>query len=218
MPKIQNVARFTTKVKPTDAFFQSLAPKDETVMQEPQATALTKFASQMLELMQKQTQPLSVTEITEMTAQELDHRYHDSHVRIALTELVEKNKLFTRNETSDERSLRARGEKIRNIRAALYSTQNPVQARTEAEAVPGVFLSDSWGVPWSKKKKAAKVEDIILEEVDVVSIPTLSMAGSPVIDMLIEKIVAERTKEIIQELEKAQTELARLKDFLKSAL
>ena len=50
------------------------------------------------------------------------------------------------------------------------------------------------------------------------SIPTLNMAGSPVIDMLIEKIVAERTKEIIQELEKAQTELARLKDFLKSAL
>lgn len=218
MPKIQNVARFTTRVKPTDAFFQSLASKEETVVQEPQAPALTKFASQMLELMQKQTQPLSVTEITEMTAQELDHRYHDSHVRIALTELVEKNKLFTRNETSDERSLRARGEKIRNIRAALYSTQNPVQARTEAEAVPGVFLSDSWGVPWSKKKKAAKAEDIILEEVDVVSIPTLNMAGSPVIDMLIEKIVAERTKEVIQELEKVQTELARLKEFLKSAL
>ena len=71
---------------------------------------------------------------------------------------------------------------------------------------------------WSKKKKAAKVEDNILEEVDVVSIPTLSMAGSPVIDMLIEKIVAERTKEVIQELERVQTELARLKDFLKSAL
>jgi hypothetical protein len=168
--------------------------------------------------MKKQTQPLSVTEITEMTAQELDHRYHDSHVRIALTELVEKNKLFTRDETSDERSLRARGEKIRNIRASLYSTQNPVQTRTEAEAVPGILLSDSWGVPWSKKKKAAKVEDIILDEVDVVSVPTLSMAGSPVIDMLIEKIVAERTKEVVQELEKVQTELARLKEFLKSAL
>jgi hypothetical protein len=217
MPKIQNVARFTTRVNPTDVFFQSLAPKEETVVQEPQAPTLTKFASQMLELMQKQTQPLSVTEITEMTAQELDHRYHDSHVRIALTELVEKNKLFTRDETSDERSLRARGEKIRNIRAALYSTQNPVQARTEAEAVPGIFLSDSWGVPWSKKKAKAKA-DIILEEVDVVSIPTLSMAGSPVIDMLIEKIVAERTKEVSAELEKVRTELARLKEFLKSAL
>ena len=50
------------------------------------------------------------------------------------------------------------------------------------------------------------------------SIPALSVAGSPVIDMLIEKIVAERTKEVFQELEKVQTELARLKDFLKSAL
>lgn len=217
MPKIQNVARFTTRVNPTDAFFQSLAPQEETVAQEPQAPALTKFASQMLELMQKQTQPLSVTEVTEMTVQELNHRYHDSHVRIALYELVNKGKLFARDETSDERSLRACGQKIRNIRAALYSTQNPVQARTEAEAVPGIFLSDTFGIPWSKKKAKAK-ESIILEEVDVVSVPTLNMAGSPIIDMLIEKIVAERTKEVIQELEKVQTELARLKEFLKSAL
>jgi hypothetical protein len=217
MPKIQNVARFTTRVKPTDAFFQSLAPQEETVTSQPQAPALTKFASQMLELMHKQTQPLSVTEITEMIVQELNHRYHDSHVRIALTELVNKGKLFSRDETSDERSLRSGGQKIRNIRAALYSIQDPVQARTEAEAVPGIFLSDSWGVPWSKKKAKAK-ESIILEEIDVVSIPALSVAGSPVIDMLIEKIVAERTKEVFQELEKVQTELARLKDFLKSAL
>jgi hypothetical protein len=218
MPKIQQVARFTTRVKPTDPFYQSLAPKEETVMQEPQAAALTKFASQMLELMQNQTQPLSVTEITEMIAQELDHRYHDSHVRIALNELVEKNKLFTRDETSDERSLRASGQKIRNIRAALYSIQNPVQARTEAEAVPGIFLSDSWGVPWSKKKAArAKDQEVILEDVTPVSIPAGAMSN-PVVDMLIEKIVAERTKEMAAELEKVQTELARLKEFLKSAL
>ena len=215
MPKIQQVARFTTRVKPTDPFFQSLAPKEETAMQEPQAAALTKFAAQMLELMQKQTQPLSVTEITEMMAQELDHRYHDSHVRIALNELVVKGKLFTRDETSDERSLRTRGQKIRNIRASLYSTQNPVPARTEAEAVPGVFLSDSWGVPWSKKKAAVK--KVVLEDITPVSIPA-GIMSNPVIDVLIEKIVAERTKEMSAELEKVQTELARLKEFLKSAL
>lgn len=218
MPKIQQVARFTTRVKPTDPFFQSLAPKEETVMHQPQAAALTKFASQMLEQMQKQTQPLSVTEITEMLVQELGHRYHDSHVRIALTELVDKGKLFTRDETSDERSLRARGEKIRNIRAALYSTQNPVPARTEAEAVPGIFLSDGWGVPWSKKKAArAAAQEVVLEDITPVSIPAGAMSN-PVVDMLIEKIVAERTKEMAAELEKVQTELARLKEFLKSAL
>jgi len=216
MPKIHQVARFTTRVNPVDTFYQSLAPKDETVAQEPQAAALTKFASQMLELMQKQTQPLSVTEITEMTDQKLGRRYHDSHVRIALNELVEKNKLFTRVETSDERSLRARRQKIRSIRAALYSTQNPVQARTEAEAVPGIFLSDSGGVPWSKKK-AVKAHEVILEDISPASIPA-GIMSNPVIDMLIEKIVAERTKEVVFELEKVQTELARLKEFLKSAL
>jgi hypothetical protein len=199
-----------------DPFYQSLAPKEETTAQETQAPALTKFASQVLELMQNQTQPLSVTEITEMTDQKLGHRYHDSHVRIALNELVERGKLFTRDETSNERSLRAGGQKIRNIRAALYSTQNPVQARIEAEAVPGIFLSDSWGVPWSKKK-AAKANEVILEDISPVSIPA-SVMSNPVIDMLIEKIVAERTKEVILELEKVQTELARLKEFLKSAL
>jgi hypothetical protein len=217
MPKIQNVARFTTRVSPTDAFFQSLAPKEETVMQEPQAPALSRLALEVLEQMQTQTQPLSVTEIMDLLTQNLQRKFHDSAVRYALADLIEAGKLFERTETTDERSLRASGNKIRNIRAKLYSVQNPVPRRTELEAVPGSILNDSFGIPWSKKKAKAK-EDIILEEVDVVSIPTLSMAGSPVIDMLIEKIVAERTKEIVQELEKAQTELARLKDFLKSAL
>lgn len=216
MPKIQQVARFTTRVKPADPFFQSLAPQ-ETVMQQPQAAALTKFAQQMLELLQQQTQPLSVTEVTELVEQQLGRRYHDSHIRIALTELTEKGKLFARQENSDERSLRAQGKKIRNLRAALYSVQNPVQLRTEAEAVPGIFLNDSFGIPWSKKKAARDNEAIILDA-EVVSSPTPGMMSNPVIDMLIEKIVAERTKEVVQELEKVQTELARLKEFLKSAL
>ena len=184
-------------------------------MQEPQAPALSRLALEVLEQMQTQTQPLSVTEIMDLLTQKLERKFHDSAVRYALIDLVNCGKLFERKESTEERTLRANGGKIRNIRAVLYSAQNPVPRRTEFEAVPGSILNDSFGVPWSKKKAKAKA-DIILEEVDVVSIPT--MAGSPVIDMLIEKIVAERTKEIIQELEKAQTELARLKDFLKSAL
>ena len=98
MPKIQQVARFTTRVKPTDPFFQSLAPQ-ETVMQQPQAAALTRFAQQMLELLQQQTQPLSVTEVTELVEQQLGRRYHDSHIRIALTELTEKGKLLLARKT-----------------------------------------------------------------------------------------------------------------------
>jgi hypothetical protein len=215
MPKIQNVARFTTRVSPTDAFFQSLAPKEETVVQEPQAPVLTRLALEVLEQMQTQSQPLSVTELTDLLTQKLQRKFHDSAVRYALADLLECGKLFERTENTEERTLRADGGKIRNIRAKLYSVQNPVPPRTVLEAVPGSLLHDSFGTPWSKKKAKAKA-DIILEEVDVVSIPT--MAGSPVIDMLIEKIVAERTKEVIQELEKVQTELARLKDFLKSAL
>lgn len=224
MPQIKNVARFTTRIKPTDPFFQTLSTKDETVMQETQVAALTKFSSQMLELLEQQSQPLSVVEITELVEQQLGRRYHDSHIRISLTELSEKGKIFTRQENSDERSLRARGQKIRNLRAALYSTQNPVPPRTEAEAVPGIFLNDSFGIPWSKKKaaRAAEVvlatEEIILHNEEAVRTPALSTMSNPVIDMLIEKIVAERTKEVVQELEKVQTELARLKEFLKSAL
>jgi hypothetical protein len=204
-------------VKPTDAFFQSLAPKEETVVQEPQAPVLTRLALEVLEQMQTQSQPLSVTEITDLLTQKLERKFHDSAVRYALADLLECGKLFERTENTDERAIRADGGKIRNIRAKLYSIQNPVPPRTVLEAVPGSLLHDSFGVPWSKKKAKAKA-DIILEEVDVVSFPTASMAGSPVIDMLIEKIVAERTKEVVQELEKVQTELARLKDFLKSAL
>ena len=186
-------------------------------MQEPQATALTKFAQQMLDVLQQETQPLSVVEITELVEQRLGHRYHDSHVRIALTELAHKGKLFHRQETTDERSLRAQGKKIRNIRAMLYSVQNPVPVRTEAEAVSGIFLNDSFGIPWSKKKAARNNEPVILDA-EVVSIPASGTMSNPLVDMLIEKIVAERTKDIILELEKTQAELARLKDFLKSAI
>ena len=186
-------------------------------MQEPQAPALTKFAQQMFDVLKQETQPLSVVEITELVEQQLGHRYHDSHVRIALTELADKGKLFSRQETTDERSLRAQGKKIRNIRATLFSVQNPVPLRTEAEAVPGIFLNDSFGIPWSKKKAARASEPVILDA-EVVSIPTSSTMSNPLVDMLIEKIVAERTKEVTAELEKVQTELARLKEFLKSAI
>lgn len=213
MPKIQQVARFTTRVKPTDPFFQSLAPKEEPTT----SVKLPKFAEQLLELLKQQTQPLSVTEITELAAQQLAHHYHDSHIRLALNHLLVSRLVFSRSETEEERTIRARGGKIRKLRAALYSVQNPVQERTEAEAVPGIFLNDSFGIPWSKKKAARASEPIVLDAEEV-SIPTSGTMSNPLVDMLIEKIVAERTKEVTAELERVQTELARLKEFLKSAI
>jgi hypothetical protein len=140
-------------------------------------------------------------------------------------ELVEEGLVFARKEEPHERQVRAGGGKFRrNVSAALYSTSNPVPARTITEAVPGVILVDDTGIPystikpWSKKKKQKQSIEVELIEVDEPRPFHPGSTNNDMVDYLIQKIVAERTAEIQKELDATKAELNRLRDFLKSAI
>jgi hypothetical protein len=146
-------------------------------------------------------------------------------VRPFILELVGAGKVFSRIEVSHERQVRAGGGTFRkNMSATLYSTSNPVPARTITEVVPGTILIDNTGIPWSKtkpwskKKKQKQSSKVELIEVDESKSSDPGTTNNEMVDYLIQKIVAERTTEIQKELDSTKAELNRLRDFLKSAI
>jgi hypothetical protein len=152
-------------------------------------------------------------------------KYSDSNVRPFILELVGAGKVFSRMEEMHERQVRAGGGTFRkNMSATLYSTSNPVPARTITEAVPGVILVDNTGIPWSKtkpwskKKKEKQSSKVELIEVDEPRSSHPGSSNNEMVDYLIQRIVAERTAEIQKELDSTKAELNRLRDFLKSAI
>jgi hypothetical protein len=213
MPKILQVARFTSPVRlpnPQEDHSNKKSGND--------------FNDIVYLALDSSSQPLTVKELGVMLTREFGRGYHDTYVRIAINELVDAGKVFSRTETQEERVVRAGGAKVRALAATFYSAKNPVPARTLTEAVPGVRLVDKSGVPWSKTPKPEsrpkpwskkKHREAPVEITDVT--PT-GMPTGDLIDHLIKKIVAEKTAEIQKELDTAIAELKRLRDILKSAL
>jgi hypothetical protein len=222
MPNILQVARFTTPVKlPTQAGPAQVVP-------EPTSFKLNSYHKLILEALRSTSQPMAITEIIAFlntnSTQEVT-KFVDRNVRPYVLELVEEGLVFARKEEPHERQVRAGGGKFRrNVSAALYSTSNPVPARTITEAVPGVILVDDTGIPystikpWSKKKKQKQSIEVELIEVDEPRPFHPGSTNNDMVDYLIQKIVAERTAEIQKELDATKAELNRLRDFLKSAI
>lgn len=215
IPKILQVARFTTPVQ---------LPEPQVDNKHKQKSGKD-FNDIVYLALDSSSQPLTTKELGAMLSREFGRDYHASYVRLALMDLVQEGKAFSRTETREERSIRAGGEKIRALAASLYSTSNPVPARTLTEAVPGVRLVDESGVPWSKTPKPAsrprpwaRKSKQVKEEVEFVDVSTPGMETNEMIDYLIGKIVAEKTADIQKELDTAIAELKRLRDFLKSAI
>ena len=211
MPKVKHIARFTTPVKlPT--FSQATEGKknmpahklpDRLVELNKQRLENKNILLDLIELaLAESDQPLTVNEITEKLSQELKREFDPNSLRLLIKELVTQNRVSTRVETSAERKIRAGGEKVRALHAMLYwAPAGDVPQRTVTEAVSGVKLNDKSGrTPGTKIKK--KSEDL--------------PANNEVIDLLIERIVAERTADLARRLEAAEDALARIRQIVKS--
>jgi hypothetical protein len=220
MPNILQVARFTTPVKlPTQTGPAQSVPEAKTL-------ELNNHHRLVLAALGSTSQPMAVSEIIAfLNSQSERKKYSDSKVRPFILELVGAGKVFSRMEEMHERQVRAGGGTFRkNMSATLYSTSNPVPARTITEAVPGVILVDNTGIPWSKtkpwskKKKEKQSSKVELIEVDEPRSSHPGSSNNEMVDYLIQRIVAERTAEIQKELDSTKAELNRLRDFLKSAI
>ena len=203
MPKILQVARFTTPIKIEEA--KNTTWQDAHVKEEP--VSLSSAQSKVMDALGKFSEPLTTAEIAACL-----NLKHSSNVRPTILELMKLGLIFFREETAEERSSRAGGKPVRRGMAAyLYSTSNPVPSRSASELVPGVIFVDRAGIPWTKKKKDYR-------EKKQSSLPTTDASQGQMIDYLVQKIVDERTAEIQKELEATKAELQRLRDFLKSAI
>jgi len=212
MPNILQVARFTTPVKlPTQA-----TPAQGTL--ETQPLELNNYHKVVLAALGSTTQPMTVGEIVEFLNSKAEGKtYRDVTLRPYVIQLVRMGKAFSRLEEPTERQVRAGGGVFRkSVSATLYSTSNPVPARTVTEVVPGVILVEVQ--PWSKKKKQKQSIEVELIEVDEPRPFHPGSTNNDMVDYLIQKIVAERTAEIQKELDATKAELNRLRDFLKSAI
>lgn len=200
MPKILQVARFTTPIKIEEA--KNITWQDAHVKQEP--VSLSSAQSKIMDALGKFSEPLTTAEIAACM-----NLKNSSNVRPTILELMKLGLVFVREETAEERSARAGGRPVRRGMAAyLHSTSNPVPSRSTAELVPGVTFVDRTGIPWTKTKKEKKQS----------SLPATDASQGQMIDYLVQKLVDERTAEIKKELDATKAELQRLRDFLKSAI
>lgn len=200
VPKILQVARFTTPIKVEEA--KNITWQDAHVKEEP--VSLSSAQRKIMDALGKFSEPLTTAELAACM-----NLKNSSNVRPTILELMKLGLVFVREETAEERSARAGGKPVRRGMAAyLHSTSSPVPSRSTAELVPGVTFIDRAGIPWTKTKKEKKQS----------SLPTTDASQGQMIDYLVQKIVDERTAEIQKELDATKAELQRLRDFLKSAI
>lgn len=155
-------------------------------------------------------QPVSTQEMQHYLKVEGGLDLKDYRVKYALDQLVTAGKARMHTESRTERALRANGVPVTPKPAQLFNSGHKVKERTVAVVVPGYSIFDPRtlaGVPKPRKEKAAVTAPVVSES-------TPAVAGTDAIDFLIEKLVAERTKEIQKQLDEANAKLAQFKKLL----
>lgn len=166
-------------------------------------------------LLEESTQPLSVVEVASLIEQKLGKATDPNLARIYLQQLEKQGRVSHRVETTKERQIRANNQKVRALHAQLWwAPAGEVPERTVTEAVPGVVLTDTSGrKPGTSNKSKSSKKD---RSVELVEIDPATVSTNPVIDYLVNKLVEERTRVIVDELNTTKEELDRLRKKLKS--
>lgn len=218
MPQIKHIARFTSAAELLRAqpILQATNEQETSPIRRQLPDKLRSHIEQLQKdhvllldlialILEESNQPLTVKEVTRLIEIKLDKTIDSNTVRLHLQQLETNGKVSSRVETSNERSVRAAGQKVRALHATLWwAPAGEVPERTITEAVPGIILIDKSGRRAGTKNKP-DVELIELEEVEV------PQYGNPVIDYLLEKLVAERTSALQEELAATKSELDLLK-------
>jgi hypothetical protein len=216
MPKIKHIARFTTPVELSSSqpILQATNEQETTPIRRSLPEKLRRHIEQVKSdkvllvnliaiILEESTQPLTTIEIAKLIETKLGKSLDVNQVRLYLLELNKQGRISNRAETQQERVVRANGLKVRALQAVLWwAPAGEVPERTITEAVPGIILTDTSGrkpgVRNSKNRKIIKQETTQSNE---------ELSKSPVIDYLIEKLVAERTSSLQEELAATKAEL-----------
>jgi len=159
-------------------------------------------------------EPVSTQEMQRYLKNEANIDLVIHRVKYALEQLVLANKASARLETTEERKLRAMGAHTAPKAAYLFNAGPVSRPRTKAQVVEGYRIFDvSDG---AKTRRASRVN--LKKPIGAPNIKRgpepVSVDHSSAIDFLIEKLVAERTKELQVQLNAANEKLAQFKKLL----
>lgn len=166
-------------------------------------------------VLEDQTQPLTVAEFTILVNRELNRNYDKSTFRLILNELVEQGRAVVRTETLAERALRSEGRSVPGVPSAIYFSAaagvHTPPARSVAIVVPGSELQSPYGRPRKAKKRGRPLGS---KNRPTIQAPTKPVDAASTLELLIEQLVAERTRDLQTKLDDANAKLAQLKKLL----
>jgi len=160
-------------------------------------------------------EPVSTQEMQTYIKNEGDIDVKDYRVKYALDQLVSAGKASVHLEDENERRLRANGVPVTPKPAYLFNSGPMVRRRNVAVVVDGYSIFDPRtlaGKPKPRKNTKAKPVDVT-KPIGAPNIQRTSDQGSA-IDYLIEKIVAERTRDLQAQLDEANAKLAQFRKLL----
>lgn len=165
--------------------------------------------------LEDQTQPLTVAELTIFVNRELQRNYDKSTIRLIMNELVAERRAVVRIETIAERALRSEGRSVPGTPSSIYfsalaGVQTPPK-RTIAIVVPGSELRSTFGRRPKSKKRGRPLGS---KNRPTIAMPVKPVDSKSTVELLIEQLVAERTRHIQAELDEANAKLAQLKKLL----
>jgi hypothetical protein len=162
-------------------------------------------------------EPISVLEVTAHINNAFPGilNYSDALVRYNLEALLKEGDILMRQETLEERTIRANGVPVTMNKPAhmFFRKGIGIPYRKSAELVPGVKLKGQGSHARRPKAPSTKAFNpkATAEEVLGTPRPSGDMAA---LDFMIEKLVAERTAEIQKKLDDANSKLAEFKKLL----
>lgn len=155
-------------------------------------------------------QPVSTQEMQAYLKNEGGMDLKDYRVKYALDQLVSAGKASVHLEDETERTLRANGVPTTPKPAYLFNAGPSARRRTLASVIDGYTIFDPRtlaGRPKTKKATPAVTSASVSQ-------PAVTVSNTEAIDYLVEKIVAERTREIQKQLDEANQKLAQFKKLL----
>ena len=216
MTKIQEIARLTSLTKDVNG---NTVPSVTSITYKTVAELGTSAHVRDLALaaVYEYNEPLSVIEITAHINNTFSGvmAYSDAIVRYNLEALLKAGDVLMRQETLEERQIRANGVPVTMNKPAymFFRKGMGVPFRKTVELVPGVKLRGQGshaGRPKAASKKAFNPK-ATAEETLGTPRPTGDMAA---LDFMIEKLVAERTAELQKKLDDANSKLTEFKKLL----
>jgi hypothetical protein len=155
-------------------------------------------------------EPVSTQEMQYYLKREANIDIVDYRVKYALDQLVNARKATSHIETKTERELRANGTPITPKPAYLFNSGSTPRLRKTAVIVEGYSIFDPRTLAGKPKPRKAKANVVTATP----AATTIAAPSNAAIDYLIEKLVADRTREIQAQLDEANKKLAQFRKLL----